>query len=254
MSYLDKVTVGGTTYDVQDSKAQGAVAAEYDSTASYTAGQYAMHEGTLYRATANTTGTWTSADWTAVTVGGEMTADKTALAAETTARKTEEADIYMEPWQLAAKKWFITEGSTGFAVHRNHIVYTAASSATARNIRTLVGEYRYVSGTTLGNFTPLVTELIPVSVFGSKIKIGFFLNVTDGVTRLPRFGYKFCTVSGDTVTGVSNGTVPEDAVAGQICDATVDVPEGATHVYFGLLFSDGINVGTYDMVYKVDKG
>lgn len=234
-------------------EAAGAVAAGYDGTASYTAGQYAMHEGTLYRATANTAGTWTGADWTAVTVVGEMTADKTALAAETAARETGEADIFMEPWQLMMKKRFAAEGTEEFVIRRNHIVYTPRSSATVSNLRTLVGTYRSTN-TSLGNYTPSVAELIPVSVFGSKIKMGLYIGVTDGVDRIPRFAYKFCTVSGDTVTGASYGTIPGTPVAGQICEGTVDVPENATHVYFGMLFTGGFNVGTYDMVYKVDRG
>ena len=48
-------------------------AAEYDSTASYAVGSYAMHDGVLYRCTTATAGeTWTAAHWTPTSVGAEL--------------------------------------------------------------------------------------------------------------------------------------------------------------------------------------
>lgn len=45
------------------SKLQDSMADEYDVNVSYSAGDYAMHEGTLYKATDTTTGAWDSSKW-----------------------------------------------------------------------------------------------------------------------------------------------------------------------------------------------
>lgn len=164
-------------------------------------------------------------------------------------------DIYMEPWQLVAKKYFLPDSTGNLTVRRNHITYRPSGSTSAGNVRSLIGAYEG-SSTTLGNYRPTIDQLIPVSVFGDAIKIGFYLDAA-GTTRYPRFAYKFCTVDGETVTPISNayGTVPATAATGVLAETTAAVPDGATHVFFGLLYSNGYEESaTYDMVYKVDKG
>lgn len=48
------------------------IAAEYDETASWTTGDYCTHEGTIYRCTASTTGTFDASSWTAVILCDEL--------------------------------------------------------------------------------------------------------------------------------------------------------------------------------------
>lgn len=166
-----------------------------------------------------------------------------------------DADIYMEPWQLMAKKWFAAtySGSSPLSIYRNRIVYTPVSSSGIGFVINLVNSARVKSGT-LSSFEPFVTELIPVSVFGNAIKMGFYssqITETDG--RYPRLAYKFCSISEETVTIVSQGLVPDTAASDTITESTITVPDGATHVWIGVYYS-GYYPGTYNMVYKVDKG
>lgn len=44
----------------------------YDPTKTYTAGEYCIQNNTLYRANANTTGTWDSTKWDATSIAAEL--------------------------------------------------------------------------------------------------------------------------------------------------------------------------------------
>lgn len=81
---LDKVDIDGTIYDVPSGvDTSDMIAAEYDPTASYSEGDVVIHEGTLYEATASTTGAWDSSKWIATTcVEIAKAAENTASAIE----------------------------------------------------------------------------------------------------------------------------------------------------------------------------
>ena len=65
---LDKVDIDGTIYDIPSGvDTSDMIASEYDPTASYSEGDVVIHEGTLYEATASTTGAWDSTKWTPTT-------------------------------------------------------------------------------------------------------------------------------------------------------------------------------------------
>ena len=65
---LDKVDIDGTIYDIPSGvDTSDMIASEYDPTASYSEGDVVIHEGTLYEATASTTGAWDSTKWSATT-------------------------------------------------------------------------------------------------------------------------------------------------------------------------------------------
>ena len=65
---LDKVDIDGTIYDIPSGvDTSDMIASEYDPTASYSEGDVVIHEGTLYEATASTTGAWDSSKWSATT-------------------------------------------------------------------------------------------------------------------------------------------------------------------------------------------
>lgn len=244
---IEDITTAG---DANLAPVEGVTAAS-----THNSGDLVLSAGTLYKATANiAVGDPIASYATPTTVAAQLQANEAAITAEATARAAEDADIYMEPWQLMCKKYCITEGNSAFVVHRNHITFTADSSANAATLRTIVGAFA-VRSSTLGNYTPIASELIPVSVFGSAIKMGFYVH-SNTAGRNPRLAYKFCTVDGDTVTPVEDGygTVPGTAANDVISEATVSVPNGATHVFFAITFSSGYYVGTYDMVYKIDKG
>ena len=75
---LDKrIYVDGTTVitaqnlnDIQDAviDLQGNIGAEYNSSNSYSVGDYVVYQGDLYVCTTATTGTWDSSDWLATTI------------------------------------------------------------------------------------------------------------------------------------------------------------------------------------------
>ena len=58
---------------ITNTRMQTGLPAEYDSTHSYTAGEYCLHDDVMYACTANTTGDWDSTKWRATTVVDEMT-------------------------------------------------------------------------------------------------------------------------------------------------------------------------------------
>lgn len=220
----------------------------------YNPGDLLTVSGTFYEATQ------AIAPGTVITPGTNVT--ETTVAAQLAERdtaiaevKADAEDIFMEPWQLVAKKYFLPDSSGNLTVRRNHITYTPSASQSSPAVRSLIGSYEGAN-TTLGGYTPTIDQLIPVSVFGDAIKIGFYLDAA-GTTRYPRFAYKFCTVDGETVTPISDayGTVPTTAAANVLAETSVTIPDDATHVFFGLLYSNGYTANaTYDMVYKVDKG
>ena len=244
---LEDITTAG---DANIAPVEGVTAAS-----THNSGDLILSAGTLYKATASiAVGDAIASYASPTTVAAQLQANEAAITAEATARAAEDADVYMEPWMLMCKKYCITEGNGAFEVKRNHITYAPTSSAGTASLRVIVGTYAARSAT-LANYTPVASELIPVSVFGSAIKMGFYVN-HDTAGRTPRLAYKFCTVDGDTVTPIENGhgTVPGTAANDVISEATVSVPNGATHVFFCIAFSSGYYVGTYDMVYKIDKG
>lgn len=65
---LSTVDIAGTIYDIPSGvDTSDMIASEYDPTASYSEGDVVIHEGTLYEATAATTGAWDSSKWSATT-------------------------------------------------------------------------------------------------------------------------------------------------------------------------------------------
>lgn len=66
-------TVSPAEVDLSGKASESTIAPEFDSSASYTAGQYVYKSGVLYRFTAAHTGAWTGTDAVEVTVGKELT-------------------------------------------------------------------------------------------------------------------------------------------------------------------------------------
>ena len=89
MAYLDQVSYGGTLYDVNDTKGRAMIAPKEESStasAAHAAGTYFTYNDLLYRATADIAvgGTITpNTNCVAVTVGGETSELKSALAKST---------------------------------------------------------------------------------------------------------------------------------------------------------------------------
>ena len=81
MSYIDKVQIGSTEYDVQDTKTQQMIAGVYSTSGTYAVGDYVTYDGKLYRCVTaiDTAEAWTVAHWTEVTVGGDVADLKSAL-------------------------------------------------------------------------------------------------------------------------------------------------------------------------------
>ena len=72
VTYVDGVTLitAQNLNDIQDAviDLQGNIGAEYDSTSSYSVGDYVLYDGDLYVCTTATTGDWDSSDWTSTTL------------------------------------------------------------------------------------------------------------------------------------------------------------------------------------------
>lgn len=62
----------GVTYPIGDTKSRESIATAFDSTASYSAGDYAMYDGTLYKFTSTHTGAWDSTHAEATCVTDEL--------------------------------------------------------------------------------------------------------------------------------------------------------------------------------------
>ena len=74
-------SIDETDYLEQITAIQNDIAPEYDSTSTYSVGEYCIYDGQLYRCTTEitTAEAWTAAHWTAVTVTGEVTGLKSAV-------------------------------------------------------------------------------------------------------------------------------------------------------------------------------
>ena len=62
----------GVTYPIGDAKSRESIATAFDSTASYSAGDYAMYDGTLYKFTSSHSGEWDSTHAEATCVTDEL--------------------------------------------------------------------------------------------------------------------------------------------------------------------------------------
>lgn len=69
---IKKVRVSGVDYDVEDAKARGMIASDYDSTKEYEENSFVIYEDTLYRALEATTGTFDSSKWEVSDVAGML--------------------------------------------------------------------------------------------------------------------------------------------------------------------------------------
>ena len=58
--------------DAIDNSCQDMISDQYNPTHSYITGDYCIYNNALYRATANTTGTWNAAHWTATSIAAEL--------------------------------------------------------------------------------------------------------------------------------------------------------------------------------------
>lgn len=88
MPVVDSVLSGSSTNPVQNMVVKAAldekadtdmVAADFDATASYTAGNYCVQDGKLYKFKNNHSGAWSSADVDEVKITGELSALKSGL-------------------------------------------------------------------------------------------------------------------------------------------------------------------------------
>lgn len=74
---ISEITLpNGNTYTIGNPNSSDItiIAADYNTSNSYNAGDYCTHEGKLYRATTSTNGSWNSSRWTETTVMAEIIA------------------------------------------------------------------------------------------------------------------------------------------------------------------------------------
>jgi|GEM_PF-6433533 len=88
MAYLDKVSISGTTYNVQDTSTQAGVSNVFSTTTAYSVGQYVWYDGDgtgakLYRFTAaHAAGDWVGSDAVQVALADDVTDLKSAFETE----------------------------------------------------------------------------------------------------------------------------------------------------------------------------
>ena len=117
LSSLDNSSV----VDAINAKAnESTIAPEFDSSVSYTAGQYVYKNGVLYRFTSDHTGAWTGNDAVVVTVGGEVTELKSDKVDVSMMQKCEEVT------EASINRWDSSTVTTGM-LHTNGNVYTGGN-------------------------------------------------------------------------------------------------------------------------------
>lgn len=85
MAYLDRVSISGTTYNVQDTSTQAGVSNVFSTTKAYSAGQYVWYDGDgtgakLYRFTSDhASGAWVGTDATQVALSNDVAELKIAV-------------------------------------------------------------------------------------------------------------------------------------------------------------------------------
>lgn len=111
---------GAEIQDILD-LARNDIAAEYDPTASYVAGNYCTYEDSMYKCTGSTTGAWDGTKWSAVTAAGEIA----SLNATLTNSKFENVKIV----SVSTNKTTVTINgftSSGYA-YGNILLFSASS-------------------------------------------------------------------------------------------------------------------------------
>lgn len=78
-------------------KLQDSIADEYDVNVSYSAGDYAMYEGTLYKATDTTTGAWDSSKWSEAQISEDVSELNSKFTTKTITVTTED-NTYVSPF------------------------------------------------------------------------------------------------------------------------------------------------------------
>ena len=81
---VDMASDDSTTVKAAIEGTRALTAAPYDSTASYSAGDFCVYQGVFYVCTASTTGSWDSTKWTATTVDYQLKAINSSLATANT--------------------------------------------------------------------------------------------------------------------------------------------------------------------------
>lgn len=182
--------------------------------------------------------------------------DDQKLRARTNISAAARDDSFLAPMDAGVMKYLVKDqhGTKTF-ISGNHYIYNYDGvSTTVVYLVNLIGSTASLSKTTLSGLTLTIDDLgklMPVSVFGSAIRVGYYCNSRgQTITRNPRIGVVFATVNGETVTKGSYYALFANVVDTPT-EYVVQVPEGATHVYLGIYYGGGYNPNTvYDVVYS----
>ena len=167
-------------------KISDSVAPEFDTSTSYTAGQYVYKNGVLYRFTADHTGAWTGSDAKTVTVGGEVGEAKSAI-------KITEKAIFGEnigndfPIQFENGTYYhTTTGSTlvkyyggGYDLTRK-VIKTTTFNAPCKVVITAKSGYGFTVFTSVNGVVTGNTGLITSYVMTPGNQYGMTLRTTGG--------------------------------------------------------------------------
>ena len=69
---VNKISLYGTEYDIQDAFARAQIASEYNSETNYIAGDFCLYSDALYKCNSATSGSWASSNWIQTTVMNEI--------------------------------------------------------------------------------------------------------------------------------------------------------------------------------------
>lgn len=104
------------------------IADEYDTTATYNAGDFCIHENTLYKCTATTTGLWDSSKWVLTSAGDEIKANTSAI--EAIVNEYSAKNILKYPYTDSTN----TQGGITFTDNGDGTVNVSGSETTGSNV------------------------------------------------------------------------------------------------------------------------
>lgn len=198
----DYVMIGGSGSDAN-------LAAEYDSTATYTAGDIVLYDDDLYRAVQDisTAESWTAAHWT-----------QTTVAAELLRRKLKQSAV-ADPSASGTAVEFIS----GITQDANGVI-----SPSKKTVRTMTGAGASAAG---------ATGLVPAPAAGDNV---YYLR-GDGTWNYPP-GSKLVVVDLDTVTNTSGSYTHSTTLS----DVTADMKAIKIELGDPSVFLDTISITTAD--------
>ena len=248
-----------TTIKEAIENAQELTAIEYDSSLSYSAGDFATYLGVLYICTGSTTGSWDPSKWSETTVSGQIKAIKTAQA-------TDEENISTLQGQMTTANGKISTLETDMPTKAKEAIVAYRETGETASTNHSIGEYLVISGNLYrvkanissgDQFTSSNTESVDnmgkeVSSLNSKIAKYYYSSVVSGnITAGGSTGTAILTIPSALSNKTSLEMIPIAAVPQQTNSAQAFITYYVPSTREVTLYAVGTGTQAYAVTYLV---